>query len=104
MTNVSKGFIFFSPSINVDNSWEPVKSYIENKMNAIETDDDEFYFDHYDKEALESIITTQNKIILEQKTKNKKKLFQILIVIDDMADCSSFSRQSKLLQIGRAHV
>ena len=63
----------FSPSINVDNSWSPVKSYIEDKMNAHETDDDEFCFDHYDQEGLESIITTQNKIILEQKSKNKKK-------------------------------
>ena len=87
----------FSPSINVDNSWSPVKSYIEDKMNAHETDDDKFYFDHYDQEGLESIITTQNKIILEQKSKNKKKLFQILIVIDDFADSPSFSRHSKLL-------
>ena len=87
----------FSPSINVDATWTPVKSYIADKMDAHETDEDKFYFDHYDQEALESIISTQNKIILEQKRKNKKKLFQILIVIDDMADCASFSRQSKLL-------
>ena len=63
----------FSPSINVDNSWSPVKEYIEDKMKAVETDDDKFYFDHYDQDGLESIITTQNKIILEQKSKNKKK-------------------------------
>jgi len=87
----------FSPSINVDATWTPVKDYIENKMDAHESDDDKFYFDHYDQDSLESIITTQNKIILEQKSKNKKKLFQILIVIDDMADDVSFSRHSKLL-------
>ena len=87
----------FSPSINVDATWSPVKDYIENKMDAHESDDDKFYFDHYDQDSLESIITTQNKIILEQKSKNKKKLFQILIVIDDFADSPSFSRHSKLL-------
>ena len=87
----------FSPSVNVDNTWEPVRNYIEDKMDAHETDQDKFYFDHYDQESLESIIATQNKIILEQKSKNKKKLFQILIIIDDMADDSHFSRQSKLL-------
>ena len=87
----------FSPSVNVDATWTPVKEYIENKMDAHETETDKFYFDHYDQEALESIIATQNKIVLEQKNKNKKKLFQILIIIDDMADDSSFSRQSKLL-------
>ena len=87
----------FSPSINVDNSWSPVKEYIEDKMKAVETDDDKFYFDNYDKEALEQIITTQNKIVLEQKSKKKTKLFQILIIIDDMADNAEMSRQSKLL-------
>ena len=87
----------FSPSVNVDATWEPVRSYIEDKMDTHETDEDKFYFDHYDKDSLEQIIATQNKIILEQKRKNKKKLFQILIVIDDFADDPSFSRHSKLL-------
>ena len=87
----------FSPSVNVDATWEPVRSYIEDKMDTHETDEDHFYFDSYDKDALEQIIATQNKIILEQKRKNKKKLFQILIVIDDFADDPSFSRHSKLL-------
>ena len=87
----------FSPSVNVDATWTPVKEYIENKMDAHETETDKFYFDHYDQESLESIIATQNKIVLEQKNKNKKKLFQILIIIDDMADNSEMSRQSKLL-------
>jgi hypothetical protein len=87
----------FSPGVNVDATWEPVRSYIEDKMDTHETDEDKFYFDHYDKDSLEQIIATQNKIILEQKRKNKKKLFQILIVIDDFADDPSFSRHSKLL-------
>ena len=87
----------FSPSINVDATWSPVKEYIENKMDAHETDEDNFYFDYYDKDSLEQIIATQNKIVLEQKRKNKTKLFQILIVIDDFADDPSFSRHSKLL-------
>ena len=87
----------FSPSINVDNTWSPVKSYIEDKMDAHETDEDKFYFDHYDQASLESIIATQNKIILEQKRKKKTKLFQILIIINDFSDDPAFSRQSKLL-------
>ena len=87
----------FSPSINVDATWIPVKSYIEDKMDAHETETDKFYFDHYDQDSLESIISTQNKIILEQKRKKKTKLFQILIIINDFSDDPSFSRQSKLL-------
>ena len=87
----------FSPSINVDSTWEPVKQFIENKMEAHETDDEKFFFDHYDPDALENIIATQTKIVKHLKAKGKKKLFQILIIVDDFADDPSFSRHSKLL-------
>ena len=87
----------FSPSINVDATWDPVKQYIEEEMDAHETEDEPFYFDSYKPEALENIINTQNKIIKHMKAKNKKKLYQILIIVDDFADDPSFSRHSKLL-------
>ena len=34
----------FSPSIDIDYTWAPVKKYIEHEMKAVETDDDKFYF------------------------------------------------------------
>ena len=40
----------FSPFINVDSSWDPVKKYIENDMKVQHTDDDPF-FAHYDSDA-----------------------------------------------------
>ena len=86
----------FSPSINVDHTWLPVKSYLDNKINLSE-DEPGLYYDTYDPEGLESIINTQRKIIEHQKTKRSSKLFSILIVIDDFADDVSFSRNSKLL-------
>ena len=73
----------FSPSINVDGTWEPVKHFIEKKMEAHETDEEKFFFDHYDPDALENIIATQTKIVKHLKAKGKKKLFQILIIVDD---------------------
>ena len=33
----------FSPSIDVDSSWEPVKKYIENDMKVLHTDEDPIY-------------------------------------------------------------
>ena len=88
----------FSPSINVDyQTWLPVKKYIENDLKLKETDDEKFYFSEYDPEALSKIIDTQRKIIEYQKKENYKKLWQILIVIDDFADSPEFSRNSKLL-------
>ena len=49
----------FSPSIMVDATWEPVKEYIEEDLDAHETEEDKFYFDSYNPEALENIINTQ---------------------------------------------
>ena len=87
----------FSPSIFVDYSWMPVKEYIEKDLKIQETDDEKFYYDHYSEEALQNIIDTQHKIIKYMKEHNHKKMFNIAIIIDDMADDASFMRSSKLL-------
>ena len=86
----------FSPSINVDHTWLPVKSYLDNKINLSE-DEPSLYYDTYDPESLQSIIDTQRKIVEHQKTKKSNKLFSILIIVDDHADDPAFSRNSKLL-------
>ena len=87
----------FSPSIFVDYSWIPVRDYIEKELKLTQTEDDPFYFDHYSEEALQNIIDTQHKIIKYMKEHKYQKMFNILILIDDMADCSDFMRSSKLL-------
>ena len=61
----------FSPSINVDHTWLPVKSYLDNKINLSE-DEPSLYYDTYDPESLENIITTQRKIVEHQKNKKVK--------------------------------
>ena len=95
--NCFERIYIFSPSIHVDHTWEPVKEYIKKTMRS-KDDEPECYYDHYDPESLEKIIDTQKKIIEFQKQKKEtKRLFQILIIIDDFADDASFSRQSKLL-------
>jgi len=92
----SRIFIF-SPSIEVDATWGPVKDYIEKHMKVKNTVEEPIYFDHYDPEALENILSTQHKITNFLKKRGDKKLFQILIIVDDFADDPSFTRQSKLL-------
>ena len=87
----------FSPSINVDMTWEPVKDYIHKQMKVKHTDEEPIYFSEYDPEALENIINTQHKIITYMKKQDHHKLYQILIIIDDFADHEQFSRRSKLL-------
>ena len=85
----------FSPSINVDHSWEPVKNYIEKDL-KINTEKEKVYFE-YNHEDLEHIISTQFKLIDHLKKQDYKNLYNILIVIDDFADNPSFTRHSKLL-------
>jgi hypothetical protein len=87
----------FSPSISVDHTWKPVKEYIEKNMKLKETDEEQFYFNEYDAEALEEIINTQHKITKYMKNQGHTKLYQILIIVDDFADNPDFARSSKLL-------
>ena len=54
-------------------------------------------FDEYHHEELETAIETQFKLIDHMKKQEYKKLYNISIVIDDMADNPSFTRHSKLL-------
>jgi hypothetical protein len=86
----------FSPSIDVDKTWIPVKEYIE-KSQKIDPKKESIYFDHYDPEALDKIISTQHKVAEHMKTKGFTKIYQILIIVDDFADDPVFSRSSKLL-------
>ena len=87
----------FSPSIEVDASWLPVKKYIESEMKVKHTAEEPIYFGHYEPEALHKIIDTQHKVIDYMKRKNIKKLYSILVVVDDFADAPEISRHSKIL-------
>ena len=58
---------------------------------------EQVYFDEYRPEELENIINTQRKVIHYMKNTKMKKLYSILIVIDDHADDPKFVRYSKLL-------
>ena len=65
-------------------------------MKVQHTEDEPIYFDHYDPEALYTIINTQQKGIEYQKKQNHKNLFSVLIIVGDFADDPKFSRHSKI--------
>ena len=56
----SRIFIF-SPSIEVDMTWRPVKEYIEKHMKVRNTAEEPIYFDHYVPEALANIFSASLK-------------------------------------------
>jgi hypothetical protein len=66
-------------------------------MKVRDTKEEPIYFDHYNPQALEHIVSTQHKISEYMKKQDYKNIYQILIVIDDFADISRFTRQDKLL-------
>ena len=85
----------FSPTINIDDNFKPVKEYITNEIKPHEKE--RIYFDHYDPEDLQAIIDKQYKVVEYQKSQGHKQLFQIAIFIDDFAESQEFLRNSKLL-------
>ena len=74
-----------SPSIDIDDTWLPVKKFIADELTT--TEDEQIYYPDFDGEAVQHILTTQKKVIDHQKKDPKtKKLFSILLVFDDVAD------------------
>ena len=50
----------WSPSIEVDNTWKPVKDYIRDTIKP--NDRDTYYVDSYDPSELETVIKHNNKL------------------------------------------
>ena len=56
----------WSPSIEVDNTWKPVKYYIRDHIKP--NDRETYYFDPYDPAELEQVINTQKRYRLSERT------------------------------------
>ena len=56
----------WSPSIEVDNTWKPVKDYIRDHIKP--NDREKYYFDSYHPAELQQVIKTQPKYILPKGT------------------------------------
>ena len=72
--NIYKGcfsrIYIWSPSIDVDSTWRPVKEYIRDHIKPF--DKEKIYFDSYNPEEMHQVITTQQRVIQHQKDKNHK--------------------------------
>ena len=91
----------FSPSINIDDSWIPVKKYIEEDL-GVNTERERAYYDEWDEAALRDIIQRQRKITETSKKLEMKKLYQVLIICDDFADSPTSRRPGHALHQGSA--
>ena len=84
----------FSPSIDIDDGWIPVKKYIEEREQA--------YWDEWDEAALRRIIQQQRKITEASKKLEMKKLYQVLIICDNLADVPPWTLSSSGVVICRS--
>ena len=84
----------FSPSVNIDDGWIPVKKYIEGDL-GVNTEREQTCWDEWDEAALRRIIQQQRKITEASKKLETKKLYQVLVVIDDFADTPAVAQASR---------
>ena len=93
--SVWKRIYVFSPSVNADPVWLPVKKFVSEKLEV--PHDEQWAWGHYNPQAMLEVIETQRKVTAVAKEKGLKRLFGVLIVCDDFADDPRMSRQDKLL-------
>ena len=103
--DVFERICIWSPSISVDSNWTPVKKYIQDNL-KVNLEKEKCMFDEYIPEEFEAVIKRRHKVIEYQKKNDHKKLFSVLIIVDDFADSKAFPRNSPLLNqlyVGRRH-
>ena len=83
----------WTPSIDIDDSWEPVKRYIRNELGHDEKTEGPFSFNYFDPQDMLRIAKRQQKITENLKKvynekgyTGQKRLYQILWVVDDFGD------------------
>ena len=70
----------WSPSVNIDSAWDPVKEYAKNLEGSS-------FHAEWDEAALQGIIDEQKKRIeIEKRARSRKPLSSLLILVDDHAD------------------
>ena len=94
--SIFERIFIWPPSVNADPACKPVKQYIRDKM-RVDDSKEKLYFDTYRPEELEAVITTQKKIVAAQKKRGDRRLYSVLVCVDDFADSAALSRRSVLL-------
>jgi len=85
----------FSPTAESDTStWGPVKKYLE-KDKGIDLKREPAFFEDFDIGAMQGIIDRHKQIIQTQKDRGERRLFSVLVVIDDFADDQRVMRHGK---------
>ena len=85
----------WSPSIDIDHVWDPVKKYVKKEL-GVDTKEEKCFYSTYDPSELKAVMDRQFKIA-EYMKNTGKHVYGVLVIIDDFADEPQFTRNSKLL-------
>jgi GTPase SAR1 family protein len=91
-----KRIYVFSPSVHADPCWLPVKRFVRERL-KVDEEEEQWAWDRYDPDALLDVINTQKRVIASAKERKLRRLFSVLVVVDDFADNPAFSRHDRLL-------
>ena len=89
------GIHIFSHSINIDDTWLPVKRYLDQQGFPPQ----KYCHEAFSEQKLADIMAEQKAVIEYQKAKGHKTLFQMLVIFDDMLDDHKLMKYSKQLEI-----
>ena len=75
----------FSPSVDVDDAWKPVKEYSEKEL-GVDQQKEKTFFHEWQPEVLEMLLDRQLKVTELQKKRKHRQLHRVACIIDDFAD------------------
>ena len=75
----------FSPIVDLDSAWLPVKRYSEHEL-GVDPQKEQCFYSRWDPAAIKAIVDQQMRVTEHSKRRGMKVLYGICIVIDDFAD------------------
>jgi len=87
-------YIFSPTALNDTSTWGPVKKHLE-KDKGIDLKKEPAFFEDFDIAAMQGIIDRHKKIVQTQKDRGEKRLYSVLIIVDDFADDQRVMRRGK---------
>lgn len=89
----------WSPSVDIDPLWKPVKKYSEEVL-GVDPQEEQCFFPSFRHEDLDNVIKTQEAVVacIKKQKGPPRKIPNVIICIDDFADDPAFMRRETLLR------
>jgi hypothetical protein len=80
----------FSPNALTD-EWKPIRDYCEKSL-GVDLAKEQCFFEDMDEAALNDIIQTQFAVVQELKRQNQTQMYQVCVILDDLASEPKFHK------------